>query len=126
MAPTPRPDRRRRSAVRAVRAGAAAWRRLALLFALPLCMLLSQQGAWQHELGHLRGAATAGESGRQQPASQPCESCLAYAQVASIAQPGVPLLVLPSLSHARPVASAVVFGQAEAPRPRSRGPPAFL
>jgi hypothetical protein len=100
-------------------------RKLYLSFVLPLFMLLSQQGAAWHEIGHLRSPAPL-EQGKQQPADKLCESCLAFAHLSAAAKPDIPTLALPPFAHALPPADAVAFVAADAPTQRSRGPPSFL
>ena len=66
------------------------------------------------------------EAERQQAPGKLCESCLAYAQVADLVQPGVPTLATTAIQHVAPVSSIVAFTPAAAPAARSRGPPTVL
>ncbi|HMC14052.1 MAG TPA: hypothetical protein VKI18_00365 [Albitalea sp.] len=101
-------------------------RKLYLSLILPLLMLLSQQGAVWHEIGHLSETSSPAERNKQQPADKVCESCLAFAHLAVAAKPDVPALPLAELSFARITADAVPFIASDAPAQRSRGPPRFL
>ena len=102
-------------------------RRLALSIVLPLLMLLAQQGAVVHDLGHLgTGQSAPAGASKATPADKLCLSCLAFAQIGSSAKAErLPLLLLEH-THvliAAPVAIAVA---AEPPQQRSRGPPTVL
>lgn len=101
-------------------------RRFAIAFILPLLMLLAQQGAVVHELGHLnpRSAPTSHDEPLAHDAL--CLSCLAYAGIGSAAKPDVFRAPLLSFSHPTAAAIAVAVLAAEALAPRSRGPPTVL
>jgi hypothetical protein len=101
-------------------------RKLYLSLVLPLLLLLSQQGAMWHEIGHLRSAPSPVEQNKQQPVDKLCESCLAFAHLAVAAKPEVLSLQLADFSFARVAAEAVQFIASDAPTHRSRGPPLFL
>ena len=106
-------------------------RKLYLSLLLPLFMLLSQQGAVWHEIGHLSNAPSPyeqkeKEKQQQQPGDRLCEQCLAFAHLSAAAKPEVPSISLPAFHHALPSADAVPFVAADAPTQRSRGPPSFL
>jgi hypothetical protein len=104
-------------------------RRSLLSWVLSLSLLLAQQGALLHELGHLSHhhdstAGTAALSAQLQGAEDGlCPTCQAFAQIANPATAGTAGLALspPALIPARPP-SYVIVG-ADAPSPRSRGPP---
>ncbi|MDH0866976.1 DUF2946 family protein [Mitsuaria sp. GD03876] len=114
---------------------------------LPLFMLLSQQGAVWHGIGHLtdaqgRGHAPAGATVAQAAtahgdgqthadpdelsADQLCELCLAFDDLAASARSEPPVLALASAAHVQ--APVVEHGSRSqpAPQPRSRGPPLVL
>jgi hypothetical protein len=101
-------------------------RRLTLSLLLPLLMLLAQQGAAWHEIGHWSQSSSPQDQQRkpkQDHAGKLCESCLAFAGLAVGVQGDPPTLSLASFSH---VLSASVAGNstaAPAPAARSRGPP---
>jgi hypothetical protein len=107
-------------------------RKFCLSLLLPLFMLLAQQGAVWHEIGHLGRAATtaAGSAGadapRQQPLDRLCASCLSFAHLAAAAGHALPALPPVALRHALTATAAAVFIAADAPSARSRGPPAAL
>jgi len=98
-------------------------------FLLAIALLLTQQGAVLHELGHATGAAARSDAGdHEHPgANDLCVACVAFSQVASGAppQPGVPPL-LGGLSHAAALAPHAWLAVAEPLPPRSRGPPHVL
>ena len=96
---------------------------------LPLLMLLVQQGALWHEMGHGRRHAPSVATQSQQeqaPGVELCDSCLAFAQIASIAKTQVPTLALLCFAFAFAPDVAPRFLAADAPARRSRGPPSSL
>jgi hypothetical protein len=104
-------------------------RKLLLALLLPVVLLLSQQGAMTHEVGHIAdfvaqagGKAPAG----QQPGDLQCEACLAFAHLAGIATTQVVPPALLSFSFHFRVIEAPAFIAADAPAARSRGPPVLL
>ena len=102
-------------------------RKLLLALVLPIVLLLSQQGAVMHELGHLADAASRAAGGPGQPGHQPgdlqCEACLAYAHLAGVAAAKVVPPALLAFSFGIPDSAAPAFIAADAPSARSRGPP---
>ena len=102
------------------------WRKLLRSLALPLLLLVAQQGAVLHELTHYAAAEAQGGK-KQSPPEDVCDLCLAFAQVGSAATPqsvGTPLLT--DLSHQLTPVLPVVAGAIHVPAERSRGPPLFL
>ncbi|OWQ90848.1 hypothetical protein CDN99_11840 [Roseateles aquatilis] len=108
---------------------------------LPLFMLLSQQGAAWHEIGHLAGSHGIGAPGSigvggtggttQASADDPstgalCEVCLAFDGLAVSARSEAPTLALAEASHVRTPAHEPGTRSTPAPQPRSRGPPVTL
>jgi len=107
-------------------------RKLALSLLLPLLMLLSQQGAVWHEIGHLSGEHSSHPGGnslppddvqKQHPIEKLCESCLAFAHLSAAAKPEVFALALADLHCGVAIAQFVAMLAAEVPAQRSRGPP---
>ena len=103
-------------------------RRLTLSILMPLILLLSQQGALQHELSHWHVPSASASTGPQAQASDVdsdiCLTCLGFAQVGGLAKFEVP--VAPKLeSLAYHFATEPVRHVAELALPvaRSRGPP---
>ncbi|MFX1681245.1 hypothetical protein PV762_18630 [Mitsuaria sp. CC2] len=109
---------------------------------LPLFMLLSQQGAVWHGIGHLTGArghgpatatATASvQAGRDDvahadpddlSADQLCEVCLAFDDLAASARAEAPVLALAEAVHVQAAVIERVTRSLPAPPPRSRSPP---
>jgi len=104
----------------------AAMRKLLLAFLLPVFLLLSQQGAMQHELGHLSAELKAPGSSTHAPGDLQCEACLAFAHLAGIATTQVPPPALLSFGFHLALVDAPAFIAADAPSARSRGPPTVL
>lgn len=102
-------------------------RRASLSWLLSLLLVLAQQGAMLHGLGHLSHASHAG-GGTALTAvnaqdSSPCATCEAFAQVANPASGGsleLPLVLAPPGAVPAPRYSILV---ADTPTARSRGPP---
>ena len=106
-------------------------RKLLLALLLPFVLLLSQQGAVTHELGHLaesvERANGAGPGGGSHDAGDlQCQACLAFAHLAGVATATVTPPALLSFGFHFAVAEAPAFVAADAPTARSRGPPTFL
>jgi hypothetical protein len=101
---------------------------------LPLFLLLAQQGAILHELGHFASdqrTQRAHLQQRQQPSPQQapgtlCEKCVVFAHLSGALLPDVPAVDVPLLAFA--LASQVAFSRrnADIPAARSRGPPVIL
>jgi hypothetical protein len=102
-------------------------RRLTLTVLLPLVLLFSQQGALLHELSHWHFASPTVEAKAEAATSVDadiCLDCLAFAQVAGLAQFDLP--ALPShegLSYHFVSEAARSVAEASTPALRSRGPP---
>ena len=110
-------------------------RKLLIAFLLPFVLLLSQQGAVTHEIGHMAdfvaragSGSTAGVQDRSAhlAGDLQCEGCLAFAHLAGIATAQVLPPALLSFSFHFAVIEAPAFIAADAPAARSRGPPTFL
>jgi hypothetical protein len=98
---------------------------------LPILLLLAQQGAVLHGLGHVVADAEQAQlRGKQQNPKQlptaPCEKCVVFAHLAGAVAPSIPVIFIPQLVFA-------LFGHAveaqrstDSPPARSRGPPSFL
>ena len=100
-------------------------RKLYLSWLLPLLMLVSQQGAYWHELGHLRPPAEQTQE-KKQTAEKLCEACLAFAHLADLTETAAfePALLSLSFGFTFPRTESAL--PSEAPAARSRGPPFFL
>jgi hypothetical protein len=108
-------------------------RKLLLAFLLPFVILLSQQGAVTHEIGHIAdfvaragGTVNGQDAGSHQAGDLQCEACLAFAHLAGMATTHVVPPALASFSFHFSVVEAPAFIAADAPTARSRGPPTFL
>jgi hypothetical protein len=98
---------------------------------LPILLLLAQQGAVLHELGHFAADVEQAQSrgkqpGPQQPPGAPCEKCVVFAHLLGAVAPSIPAIVVPQLTF-------VLFGRvveaqrsADSPSARNRGPPVVL
>ena len=101
-------------------------RRLTLSVLLPLVLLFSQQGGLLHELSHWHLPAPTSDAKAHSASvdKDVCLDCLAYAQIAGLAQFDLP--VLPSqegLSYHYVPEAARSVAEASTPALRSRGPP---
>ncbi|MDP9123184.1 MAG: hypothetical protein M3N82_01040 [Pseudomonadota bacterium] len=102
-------------------------RRFLSALLLALCLVSSQQGALLHALRHdLTATGLAIDDEKSRPAGIGCSVCLAFAHVAGAVTSAVIAPVLLSLEFHWPVAQAFLQRPAEAPRARSRGPPAVF
>jgi hypothetical protein len=98
---------------------------------LPFFLLLAQQGAVLHELGHFVTDLEQAQARGKQPDPQqlpgaPCEKCVVFAHFSAAVAPGIPAIFIPQLAFA-------LFGHAveaqrstDSPSARSRGPPSAL
>jgi len=101
-------------------------RKLAIALVLPLLLLVCQQGALWHEIGHLSSAlAPAGEH-KHQPADEVCVSCLAFEHLATAAKPDVVPLRLALFGRVLAPAERVQSVASGPPAQRNPGPPAIL
>jgi len=102
-------------------------RRTSLAWVLSLLLLLAQHGAVLHELSHLsHGAVTAGASlhpGGHALDGESCPTCHAFSQVTNpvSASPAHLAVSAAAILGAADLDNAIV--SANAPVPRSRGPP---
>lgn len=90
---------------------------------LPLWLVLAQQGALLHELGH-QIAGDAVEHHHPQHGQAPCPLCQVFAQVSDLvgAVPA-PTVPAPALRFHHAPAAEVATRSAAVPAQRSRGPP---
>jgi 5,10-methenyltetrahydromethanopterin hydrogenase len=98
-------------------------RHLLKLSSLLLVLLVAQQGAVDHEIGHLARAATHNLNAAVLDPS--CAQCPAFAQVVTPAfsySLHIPPLILAAADRMSALPSALI--NAAALEPRSRGPPA--
>ena len=104
-------------------------RRLTLSALLLLSLLFTQQGALLHELSHWHVSSNSAEAKAEAVSVDTdfCLDCLAFAQVAGLAQ--FDLLALPShegLGFYFVSETADSVAEASTPALRSRGPPIFV
>ena len=100
-------------------------RKTLLSLLLPLFMLLSQQGALWHEVGHF-GNGQAPASQKKETLDKVCESCIAFAHLAAAAKPELFASANTALTYAAPAAGQLISAASAVPTQRSRGPPEFL
>jgi hypothetical protein len=98
--------------------------RIRWIFALAVFLVFAQQGAMLHELSHIHRAGSeqiryAGSL----PGGKLCETCVAYAQVGNPALASIAILPFFAAVHHDVSEPIYVIIAAEAPPPRSRGPP---
>lgn len=96
---------------------------------LAIALLLTQQGAVLHELGHAMGAAATSDAGdHEHPgATHLCLACVAFSQVVAGATPDAKAPhLLGGLSHVAALAPREQAAVTEPLPPRSRGPPHTL
>jgi hypothetical protein len=98
--------------------------RIRLTLILPLLLVFAQQGAMLHELSHIHNAGS--EQVRYADNARGdklCETCAAFSQVGNPAS--APTANLPCVAVTHYLASEPTYSivGAEAPAPRSRGPP---
>lgn len=102
-------------------------RRMRLCLLLPLLLVLSQHGAWLHELSHATYAASAHQVAVQQAEASSengvCPSCQSFGQLGS-ALGSTLAAAFASISHSCPQAEPQYAQPApDLPAARSRGPP---
>ncbi len=102
-------------------------RRLRIALVLPFLLLLAEQGAWLHELSHTYYSGRALHARVSQDDglvdNSLCLTCQAFAQVANPVSGAPPPLDVPRATFLRSPDPAYHILGAEAPTPRSRGPP---
>jgi hypothetical protein len=104
-----------------------AFRRLHLCLLLPLLLVLSQHGAWLHELSHATYAASPHQVTVQQAAASfengVCPSCQSFGQLGSALASSIAAAFSP-IAHSCPQAEPRYAQPApDLPAARSRGPP---
>ncbi len=104
-----------------------ATRRTRLWLLLPLLLVLSQQGAWLHELSHATYAAHSHQIAvRQADASFDngvCPSCQSFGQLGSALSSSVAAWAAPLIQHCPRAELQYSSPAAPLPAPRNRGPP---
>jgi hypothetical protein len=102
-------------------------RRLRLALALPLLVLFAQQGALLHELSHVyySGQVLGSQlhQDEQLPDNSLCPACQAFAQIGHSAIGHAALVAPPPASYLPSPEPSHRLLRADAPAPRSRGPP---
>jgi hypothetical protein len=98
----------------------------ARLLLLPLLLLLAQQGAWLHQLGHLAQGAQGAVTAQPVAASQDgdaCPTCRSFGLVSFGASAATPHLAPPAASQRSESQTHFDLISLAALPPRSRGPP---
>jgi hypothetical protein len=101
-------------------------RKVLLSLGLWLLLLVGQQGAVLHELGHVCRAAAHTEIALHADAAadETCELCLGYSQLATPASHSVPVFLLERVASRIGTERSLAATPVDLPTPRSRGPPA--
>ena len=100
-------------------------------YLLPILLLLAQQGAVLHELGHFVADVEHAQSRGKQPDPRqlpgaPCEKCIVFAHLSGAVAPSIPVIVIPQLAFALFGRVAEAQRSNDSPSARSRGPPSTL
>lgn len=114
---------------RSRRRGGLNWHRFGRGFLLALLMLLAQQGALLHELGHYRqdDGAVRQDPDKRHPGQGLCKLCVAFSLTGAATVPApFAAVLLAGLAFALFAAAAFAPAAAEPPALRNRGPPAAL
>jgi hypothetical protein len=102
-------------------------RRMRVCLLLPLLLVLSQHGAWLHELSHAAYAANPHQVAVQQAQTAPengfCPSCQSFGQLGSALSGSVAAFAAPILQHCPQTDPQYSSPSAQLPAPRNRGPP---
>jgi hypothetical protein len=100
-------------------------RKLYISLGLALLLLLAQQGAVLHELSHICRVGDNAQARVQADTvlEKTCELCLAFSQVANPAGNTVPVIKFEPSACAAGSQPPCAATPADAPTPRSRGPP---
>ena len=106
-------------------------RKYTLSFLLPILLLLAQQGAVVHELGHFAADTQRAQERNRLPDPRhlpgtTCEKCVVFAHLSGAVAPHIPSIDAPLLTHALSGRSTVGQRSADTPSARSRGPPSYL
>jgi len=100
-------------------------KRLCLL--LPLLWVLSQHGAWLHELSHAAYAAAAHQVSVQQSGHLPeqgvCATCQSFGQLGTALSTALTVMAAPHSAHRPYTDSRYPSPSAQLAAPRNRGPP---
>jgi hypothetical protein len=102
-------------------------RRMRVCLLLPLLLVLSQHGAWLHELSHAAYAANPHQVSVQQAQNclehGVCPSCQSFGQLGSALAGSVATIAAPVLAHCPQTELQYLSPSAQLPAPRNRGPP---
>jgi hypothetical protein len=102
-------------------------RRTRLWLLLPLLLVLSQHGAWLHELSHLAYAArphqTAVQASPQSVENGVCPSCQSFGQLGSALSSSVAAIATLLIQHCPQAEPQYSSPAAQLAAPRNRGPP---
>ena len=105
-------------------------RRMRLSLLLPLLLILSQHGAWLHELSHATYAAGAHHPAAEQAGvsfeNGLCPSCQSFGQLGSALTSASPNLPDPTCAPAPRAEHHYAQPSADLPARRSRGPPLLV
>jgi hypothetical protein len=104
-----------------------AMRRMRASLLLPLLLILSQHGAWLHELSHVAYAAhplqVAVQQAQDSPESGVCSGCQSFGQLSSALASAVAAMAAPVIQLCPRTEPRYSNPAAQLPAPRNRGPP---
>jgi hypothetical protein len=102
-------------------------RRMRVCLLLPLLLILSQQGAWLHELSHAVYAANPHQvivqQGQNSPENGICPSCQSFGQLGTALSSSVAVIAAPLLQYCPQSEPQYLSPSRQLPAPRNRGPP---
>ncbi len=102
-------------------------RRMRVCLLLPLLLVLSQQGAWLHQLSHAAYAANPHQATLQQAQNSlengVCPSCQSFGQLGCALSGSIAAIAAPLLAHCPHSELQYSSPSAQLPAPRNRGPP---
>jgi hypothetical protein len=102
-------------------------RRMRVCLLLPLLLVLSQQGAWLHELSHAAYAANPHQVTLQQAQHSfengVCPSCQSFGQLGAALSGSVASIAAATVQHCPQTQLQYSSPSAPLPAPRNRGPP---
>jgi len=102
-------------------------RAFAVAAVLGALLVIAQQGAFVHELGHLaEDLAAVGDAGKHDAPGKVCDQCIAFAPLAGAVAAPVPALPFSTADAVRASHAVAAFIVVAALPPRSRGPPSAL
>ena len=104
--------------------------RMRICLLLPVLLILSQHGAWLHELSHAAYAATPHQVAVQQAGNcletGVCASCQSFGQLGSALSSSLAVLAAAVIRPCPQTEPQYLSPSAQLPAPRNRGPPLLV